>query len=116
MRKLVFLIASLLALGFISSAEAINITSALVQNGVAVVTGSKAAANSTISWEGGNVTKANKNGGFSFSGGVPLDCVGLLSDGVSTTNVTLTNCTPAPTGAILKNRTNAMHRCFFGAG
>jgi hypothetical protein len=52
-------------------------------------------------WEGGIVTTANKNGGFSFSFGVvPTDCVGTLSDGVTTIDVKLSNCTPrAGTGA-----------------
>jgi hypothetical protein len=50
---------------FISSAQAINISSASVQSGLAVVQGGKAAANANILWEGGNVAKANKNGGFS---------------------------------------------------
>ena len=54
---------------FVSSAQAINITSASVQNGLAVVQGGKAASNANISWEGGNIAKANKNGGFSFSWG-----------------------------------------------
>jgi len=84
-------------IGFISSAEAINISLADVENGVAVVQGGKAAPNATITWEGGAVTKSNKNGGFSFSGGVPSDCVGSLSDGVTTLDVALTSCTPAPT-------------------
>ena len=39
-------------IGFVSSAEAINIDVADVQNGSAVVQGGKAAANATIKWEG----------------------------------------------------------------
>jgi uncharacterized protein DUF1566 len=81
-------------IGFASLAEAINIDIAEVQNGVAYVDGGKAAANATITWEGGAVTKANRNGGFDFSGVVPADCVGTLSDGVSTIDVTLLDCTP----------------------
>src|SRR5215831_9628931 len=83
-----------LVIVFISSAEAINIDVAEVQNGAAVVAGGKAAANATITWEGGNVAKANKNGGFNFSGTVPTDCVGTLSDGVSTIQVIVLDCTP----------------------
>jgi len=88
----------------VSSAQAINISSASVQSGLAVVSGGKATPNSTISWESGNVAKANKNGGFSFSGVVPADCVGTLSDngGLTTIDVTLANCTPTPTGRVLK--------------
>jgi hypothetical protein len=87
-----------------SSAQAINVSTADVQGGLAVVKGGKAAANATITWEGGNVATANKNGGFSFSGAVPSDCVGTLSDGVSTIDVALANCTPTPetTGGVLK--------------
>jgi hypothetical protein len=81
-------------IGFTSSAEAINIDVAEVQNGVAFVQGGKAAANATITWEGGNVTTANKNGGFKFSGVVPADCVGTLSDGKSTIEVVVLDCTP----------------------
>jgi len=74
---------------------AINVSSATVQNGLAAVSGGKAASNSSISWEGGIVTTANKNGGFSFSFGVvPADCVGTLSDGVTPIDVALSNCTP----------------------
>jgi len=83
---------------FISSAEAVKIRLADVQNGVAVVKGGKAAANATITWEGANVAKANRNGVFSFSGSVPSDCVGTLSDGVTTVEVALTSCTPVSEG------------------
>lgn len=79
-------------------AHAINISLADVQSGVAKVSGGKAAANSTITWEGGNVVTANKNGGFNFQGVVPSDCVGTLSDGVITIDVALTNCTPVSEG------------------
>ena len=79
-------------------AHAINISLAQVQSGVAVVQGGKAAANATITLEGGNVAKASKNGGFSFSGVVPSDCVGTLSDGVTTMDVVLANCTPVSKG------------------
>ena len=100
----------------ISSAQAINVSSASVQNGLASVSGGKAAANSTIKWEGGTVATANKNGGFSFSfGAVPADCVGTLSDGVSTLEVALGNCTPTPTptgGALKTGQTT----CYDSAG
>jgi len=88
---------------FISSAQAISISSASVQSGVAVVQG-RAASNANISWEGGNVATANNRGRFSFSGSVPADCVGTLSDGVDTIDVALANCTPTPepTGGVFK--------------
>jgi hypothetical protein len=88
------------ALGFgvfvgaaVSAHASINIKVAEVQNGVAVVQGSKAVPNAVIFWEGTKVTQANKGGNFSFSGVVPADCVGTLSDGAPI-EVTLLNCTP----------------------
>jgi hypothetical protein len=75
-------------------AEAINVTLAEVQNGVAVVQGNKAAKNVAITWEDNVVTQSTKGGSFGFSGVVPADCIGALSDGISTTAVTLANCTP----------------------
>lgn len=80
-------------LGFNSSVLAINIKIAEVQNGVAVVRGNKAASNADIFWEGAKVTRANKGGNFSFSGVVPSDCIGTLSDGTPIEVVVL-NCTP----------------------
>lgn len=74
--------------------QAITIRLAEVQSGVAVVQGRKAAANQTITWEGLYVTTANKRGNFSFEGAVPSDCVGTLSDTVTTIDVELNDCTP----------------------
>jgi hypothetical protein len=51
------------------------------------------AATHGILWEGTIVTKANKGGNFSFSGVVPADCIGTLSDGTPI-EVALLNCTP----------------------
>jgi hypothetical protein len=75
-------------------AEAITITLAEVQNGVAVVQGNKAAKQATIVWETANVGQTTKGGSFGFSSVVPADCVGTLSDGVSTIQVTVLACTP----------------------
>jgi len=82
---------------FTSLAEAINITLAEVQNGLAVVQGNKAAKNAAITWEDVNnvVTQTTKGGSFSFSAIVPPDCEGTLSDGTTTINVALANCTPS---------------------
>jgi hypothetical protein len=80
-------------------AEAINITLAEVQNGVAVVQGNKAAKKAAISWETSNVGQTTNGGSFSFSGIVPADCVGQLSIGAETIDVTLANCA-APTPAL----------------
>jgi hypothetical protein len=89
------LVGTIIALTWLASvpfAEAIDITLAEVQNGVAVVQGNKAAKQATISWEAGNVGLTTKGGSFSFSGIVPADCVGQLSIGVDTINVALANC------------------------
>jgi WD40 repeat protein len=75
-------------------AQAITIRLAEVQSEVAVVNGRKAAANQDITWEGLYVTMANKRGSFSFEGAVPSDCVGTLSDTVTTIDVELNDCTP----------------------
>ena len=91
---------------FISSAHAvISVSLAEVQNGLAKVEGKNAVNGAAILWESVTVTTANsKNGGFKFSGAVPSDCIGTLSDGVSAIDVALANCTPTPetTGVILK--------------
>jgi hypothetical protein len=81
---------------FVSLADAaITIKVAEVQNGVAVVQGSKAVPSAGIFWEGTRVTQANKGGNFSFTGVVPSDCIGTLSDGTAI-EVALLNCTVLP--------------------
>ena len=80
---------------FAAQVEAINVTQADVQNGLAVVAGNKAAKSSTITWDGLAVTATNKGGAFNFAGPVPQNCVGVLSDGLTTINVTLSNCMKA---------------------
>jgi hypothetical protein len=85
----------------ISSAQAtIKIEIAEVQNGFAFVKGNGAERRAQITWEGNAVTTANNNkGGFSFNGAVPADCIGVLSDGVSTIRVQVLNCTPVSAAA-----------------
>ena len=84
---------------FAPPAQAITIRSAEVQGDSAVVNGRKAEAYQTITWEGDNVATANRKGNFSFSDGVvPEDCIGTLSDGTTTIEVTLDNCTPGSGG------------------
>jgi hypothetical protein len=91
---LAFVISLVSLLVFTALAEAIiTIKVAEVQNGVAVVQGSKAVPNVAITWEGDTVAQANNGGNFSFSGVVPADCVGILSDGTPI-QVALLNCTP----------------------
>ncbi len=84
---------------FISSAQAITVK-ASIKKGVVAVTGSAAALNAAISWQGVNVATASAKGKFKFSGVVPADCVGELSDGVTTMDVALSGCTPK--GAVLE--------------
>jgi len=81
---------------FVSSANAINITLAEVQGGLAVVQGNRVEKSATIIWEGAAVTQATRLGRFSFSGDVPGDCVGTLSDSANTIEVALANCQPVP--------------------
>jgi hypothetical protein len=81
-------------IGFTSSADAIRIKVAEVQNGVAFIKGSDAAGRSAITWEGQFATSANPGGAFSFNGVIPADCVATLSDGTSTIEVVVLDCTP----------------------
>jgi len=82
---------------FVASAEAvIKVETATVQNGAAFIKGNGAEKGAQISWDGTAATTANnKNGGFSFNGAVPTDCVGELSDGAETIQVNVLNCIPA---------------------
>ena len=78
----------------VSGAEAIDIDFADVKNGGAFVQGDKAVAYSTITWEGQRIAGANRSGGFRFVGVVPQSCIGTLSDGTSTIQVVVFDCTP----------------------
>ena len=88
-----------LVIVFVSPAEAvIKLETATMQNGVAFIQGNGAVRGAQIFWEGWVVTTANKNnGGFSFFGVLPNDCVGALSDqpgGAGPINVQVLDCTP----------------------
>jgi hypothetical protein len=78
----------------VSGAEAIDIYFAEVKNGGAFVQGDKAVAYSTITWESQSTAAANRYGGFRFVGVVPKNCIGTLSDGTSTIQVVVVDCTP----------------------
>ena len=86
----------------VSGAEAIDIYFAEVKNGGAFVQGDKAVAYSTITWEGQGTAAANRYGGFRFIGVVPQSCIGTLSDGTSTIQVVVVDCTPGvvPTAVV----------------
>lgn len=83
----------------VSSAQAaISIQFHEVRNGVTFIQGRTSVGSAPITWEGGSVTTASVRGAFSFYGVLPADCVGSLSDGQSTTDVSVLNCTPVTVG------------------
>ncbi len=79
-----------------ASASALTVTSATQFDGVVRVSGSQAAkAGALIRWEGAGVTNASAGGFFVFSSAtVPADCIGSVSDGVSTVLVPIEGCLP----------------------
>jgi hypothetical protein len=86
----------------VPTAHAINITIATISAGDVVVEGNQAARAATITWEGQVVTKANNGGAFKFStSNLPSDCVGELSDGVTTIQVVVNGCTISQGGGVL---------------
>jgi hypothetical protein len=87
--------ASLITL--IGQAQALTITHATLSDGIVTVSGSRAAVSANISWEGTVVAVSTKRGTFAFTtAGVPADCAGTLSDGVSTIRVAIDGCTVEP--------------------
>ena len=67
--------------------------------GAVRIEGDQARRNATITWEGVVVTKANNGGAFNFSTAIlPQDCVGELSDGVTTVDVVIAGCTTQVSG------------------
>ena len=83
-------------IGFVSSSVAINIKEAEIEHGAVAVMGNQAARRAPITWEGVQVTTSNNGGVFKFTTSIlPVDCVGKLSDGMSTIEVVIENCMPA---------------------
>jgi hypothetical protein len=77
-------------------AHALTVSTAAIKAGTVSVSGSKAAANAQILWEGQRVGAADRRGSFSFSTAIlPPTCIGKLSDGVSTIDVVVQYCAPA---------------------
>ena len=77
----------------VADASAQVIKDAKVSGGVVTVTGTQATPYARISWEGVEVTTANRRGSFAFTSTVlPTDCIGTLSDGTSTIEVVLAQC------------------------
>jgi hypothetical protein len=96
-------VALAISAAFLSSAQAaIKIEIAEVQNGFAYIKGNGPQLGAQITWDGNAVTTANKNnGGFSFNGPTPANCIGELRDGVSMINVQVLDCNsgcPPPFG------------------
>ena len=82
---------------FISSAQAINIDEATIQNGQVFIAGNQAPRRAAISWEGTALgINSNPGGAFHFNTtNLPPDCVGRLQIGTEAIDVVINNCTPA---------------------
>jgi len=77
----------------VSPAHALKAIVATIALGEVQVIGIQASKNANISWEGNVVTQSNKVGLFQFSTtNLPQDCVGTLSDGVTTIQVVVSGC------------------------
>jgi hypothetical protein len=77
-----------------SPAHALQVVVATIFAGEVRVIGIQAKKSANISWEGNVVTTSNKGGVFKFgTTDLPLDCVGELSDGVTTIDVVVFGCT-----------------------
>ena len=97
-------------------AEAIDITKAEIKGGAVEVKGNHAGKSTNITWEGTVVTQSNNGGAFKFATtDLPLDCVGELSDGVTTIQVVVDGCTTQQVvgGGVLKT---GQTLCYNSAG
>lgn len=94
MKKPVFTTIALAALIFTSTpVHALRALIATILEGEIHVIGIQANRGASINWEGGIVAKANNGGAFQFSTTIlPQDCVGTLSDGVTTISVVVNGC------------------------
>jgi hypothetical protein len=102
-RAIAMLVGISVLLGFhIPWAEAITIKKSVIDKGKVKVVGKDAVPLATILWEGSAVTTANKAGKFSFSTTVlPSDCLGELSDGMTTIQVGIGRCTTTQAAGLL---------------
>jgi hypothetical protein len=82
---------------FVSSAQAIKIEQATIQNGYVVIKGNQASKQAPVSWEGIALGINSNNGGvFNFNTtDLPPDCVGRLKVGTEEIDVVISNCEPA---------------------
>ena len=89
---------SLLLVAFLlvpAASNAITITVAKIDKGAVQVKGKGAASLALLQWEGQPVAQATKSGAFRFATPLlPQDCIGDLSDGVTTLPVVIANCGP----------------------
>ena len=116
-RSMGLLLGLLLLIGVISPAEAIKIKQAEIDGGAVVVAGNQAAKNVPIEWEGVQVTTSNNGGVFKFTTSIlPADCVGALSDGVSTIEVVIEDCTPTLHTAPAPVPQTGQIQCYDAAG
>ena len=100
MRKTFSMTLTALAVGLLFTPmahAALRITDATLTGGTVTISGNMAAKQKTVTWEGNPVTSTNSGGSFYFTTiVVPLDCIGTVSDGVTTLDVTIAGCTPVP--------------------
>jgi hypothetical protein len=99
MKKLISMLSGpfIFLIFLVSPAHALRVIVATIFMGEVQVIGIQAKRSADISWEGGVVTHANRGGAFLFSTtDLPTDCVGKLSDGVSTISVVIRDCTTRP--------------------
>lgn len=88
-----------------SPAHALKVVVATIFAGNVEVIGIQAKKSAGITWEGDAVTQSNRGGAFHFSTThLPQDCVGELSDGVTTIQVVVFGCTTQQVvgGGVLK--------------
>lgn len=95
MRTVLGVLAGAALLGsLVTLAPATMIADATLLSGSITVSGSQGAKSAALMWEGRIIAQTNKGGAFSFTTAiVPQDCVGTLSDGVSTMDVAIIGCT-----------------------
>ncbi|MEW5918036.1 MAG: hypothetical protein AB1762_16655 [Gemmatimonadota bacterium] len=95
MLRLAILVNFAVTLAVAFEANAITIAVAKIAKGAVQIRGSKAAPFALIRWEGEFVAQANATGRFPFATSVlPNDCVGTVSDGVTSISISVESCGP----------------------
>ena len=81
---------------------------ASIVGGLVNVSGGQAAKSAPVFWEGIAVGTANKGGNFAFTTTViPADCVGTVSDGTSSIEVSIEGCSSATTRLLGTGQTSS---------